>query len=731
MSLLPMKSLSGSLPVLFIEARLQGPPEIVFSQMGISFDTDKCNIALLMRTSGVLLVASVGSYMMYRVCARLLGRNFIWTILEQARFDLLARDETYLLNPRMSYLTSNEYDSCCSGELTSDEQSICDSHIFTTGHLRQADGSAENSRKRSDMTSENQNHSASMTSRSSHNAGFTSSEKSASLHLLWDDPQWDEETDFCLNDDVRRDYYSVSSDVSDMTEFRAAKRLFEEPDDHCNVNKEDQRSHENAIGYMQLDLPNREERNTDLDGNDFIQKNSMVDYKHLYQITTGFTTRTNSISLSSERSSQSFPSLRQRLIANASSGGLLELVQSSITSPISSVDHVITSMTDSGISRGTISTLDLQSSIRSAGAKGTFGIEILSNEVDALDMMVPCTLTTNRNSVIGRNNLNLISEDRCSTATSARSMEWFEDDYCSFVTNENLRKSLETDMDNPLAACFSRSGSDQIRPSSWESRRKHLHNFTRDLMAWARDQLAPKSPQMKALQSLYVSDQRWRRIGLKRSSNCLEQFLSSLLHLMFIRGIPFLSCSNALIAAEAVRRVFSRYEFVRQWSFTDGSTKVENKEEYAISLLQNLWDLQHGVVYLKDERVERHCMEAVRLLVLLWIVHCFEKMEAGQWQQHCPSFYTELFGDSNPRQIIQSLYKAQLNDVQMTLLADTLRIRLELLDYSYGDLDAEQPKILRSLVPQDTGREITSEPILTFLKLNRHNFLYPLYHSWK
>nr|CDP98454.1 Bm10514 [Brugia malayi] len=47
MSLLPMKSLSVSLPVLFIEARLQGPPDIVFSQMGISFDADKCNVALL------------------------------------------------------------------------------------------------------------------------------------------------------------------------------------------------------------------------------------------------------------------------------------------------------------------------------------------------------------------------------------------------------------------------------------------------------------------------------------------------------------------------------------------------------------------------------------------------------------------------------------------------------------------------------------------------------------
>ncbi|VDO63091.1 unnamed protein product [Onchocerca flexuosa] len=47
MSLLPMKNLSGSFPVLFIEARLQGPPEIVLSQMGISIDASDYNIALL------------------------------------------------------------------------------------------------------------------------------------------------------------------------------------------------------------------------------------------------------------------------------------------------------------------------------------------------------------------------------------------------------------------------------------------------------------------------------------------------------------------------------------------------------------------------------------------------------------------------------------------------------------------------------------------------------------
>uniref|UniRef100_A0AAF5RVC8 Uncharacterized protein n=1 Tax=Wuchereria bancrofti TaxID=6293 RepID=A0AAF5RVC8_WUCBA len=112
-------------------------------------------------------------------------------------------------------------------------------------------------------------------------------------------------------------------------------------------------------------------------------------------------------------------------------------------------------------------------------------------------------------------------------------------------------------------------------------------------------------------------------------------------------------------------------------------------------------------------------MEAVQLLVLLWIVHCFEKTEAGQWLQHCPTFYAELFGNNNPRQIIQNLYKTELNNIQMILLTDTLRIRVELLDCSCGDLGAEQPKLPKCLVPQHTEREITSRPILTFLKFNQ------------
>ncbi|KAM3716693.1 Ubiquitin thioesterase otulin [Dirofilaria immitis] len=180
----------------------------------------------------------------------------------------------------------------------------------------------------------------------------------------------------------------------------------------------------------------------------------------------------------------------------------------------------------------------------------------------------------------------------------------------------------------------------------------------------------------------------------------------------------------------AVRRAFSRYEFVRQWSFNYDFTEMKNKEEYAISLLQNLWDLQQGIKYLEGEMIERQCMEAIRLLVLLWIVHCFEKTEAGQWH-HCPTFYAELFGNSNPRQIMQNLCKVDLNNIEMTLLTDALRIRVELLDCSCGDLNVERPELPRSLIPQDRKKEITSRPILTFLKFNRRNFLYPLYHISK
>uniref|UniRef100_A0A915Q395 Uncharacterized protein n=1 Tax=Setaria digitata TaxID=48799 RepID=A0A915Q395_9BILA len=203
------------------------------------------------------------------------------------------------------------------------------------------------------------------------------------------------------------------------------------------------------------------------------------------------------------------------------------------------------------------------------------------------------------------------------------------------------------------------------------------------------------------------------------------------------------NCITASIMA--VRQAFSRYEFVRQWDFFNESADVGSREEHAISVLQNLWDVQQGIRSLEEEMVERHCIEAIRLLVSLWIVHCFEKTEEARWQRF-PNFYAELFGNSNPRQIIQSLSKAQLNnasfsssrlyitvfvlygteillnshwlitEVEMVLLMDALRIRLELLDCSCNGVDAEQPELPRSFVPEDAEKEISARPTLTFLK---------------
>ncbi|PIO72746.1 hypothetical protein TELCIR_05311, partial [Teladorsagia circumcincta] len=49
------------------------------------------------RASGVLFVAGVGSYCAYRICTKYLGKRFVWTLLESARFDNLASADRRLL----------------------------------------------------------------------------------------------------------------------------------------------------------------------------------------------------------------------------------------------------------------------------------------------------------------------------------------------------------------------------------------------------------------------------------------------------------------------------------------------------------------------------------------------------------------------------------------------------------------------------------------------------------
>ncbi|VDK20819.1 unnamed protein product, partial [Anisakis simplex] len=46
MSLIPLRSFSDHLPVIFVEARWQGNPSMILTQFGLSIDTDECNVAV-------------------------------------------------------------------------------------------------------------------------------------------------------------------------------------------------------------------------------------------------------------------------------------------------------------------------------------------------------------------------------------------------------------------------------------------------------------------------------------------------------------------------------------------------------------------------------------------------------------------------------------------------------------------------------------------------------------
>lgn len=96
MSLLPLNTLSEA-GCLFIEARLLGAPGNIISQIGLTVDAPNTSIAVFSRTSGVLLVAGVGSFFAYRVASNLLGNRFVWECLDARHIDQLPTADRRLL----------------------------------------------------------------------------------------------------------------------------------------------------------------------------------------------------------------------------------------------------------------------------------------------------------------------------------------------------------------------------------------------------------------------------------------------------------------------------------------------------------------------------------------------------------------------------------------------------------------------------------------------------------
>ncbi|CAI5452690.1 unnamed protein product [Caenorhabditis angaria] len=96
MSLLPLNTLSEA-GCLFIEARVLGNPGHVISQIGLTMDAPNTSIAVFSRTSGVLLVAGVGSFFAYRVATNFLHNRIFWECMETRHFDRIPTADRRLL----------------------------------------------------------------------------------------------------------------------------------------------------------------------------------------------------------------------------------------------------------------------------------------------------------------------------------------------------------------------------------------------------------------------------------------------------------------------------------------------------------------------------------------------------------------------------------------------------------------------------------------------------------
>ncbi|VDM50299.1 unnamed protein product [Toxocara canis] len=242
----------------------------------------------------------------------------------------------------------------------------------------------------------------------------TPSEKSASLRLLWDDPQWDSELDLTRPDVLRRGQSASPSNISEMSEFLAAKNIFgdtasskiDEEDDRVDAVLDSEASHIHIcrirtlpIGRASLasnlcrQMPNLHAHCSSVQDDttsesmqqarDLIERSCMTDSQHLYRIVAGCIASSDAVSVCSERSTQSFLSLRQRAAASGTSAGLLELTRCSLAHG-GGLEMLSNSMTDSAISKDTATTSSAARNMnRSMLFDSAIGTDLISSEDEA------------------------------------------------------------------------------------------------------------------------------------------------------------------------------------------------------------------------------------------------------------------------------------------------------------------------------------------------------------
>ncbi|KAK5976902.1 hypothetical protein GCK32_003985 [Trichostrongylus colubriformis] len=176
-------------------------------------------IAIPARASGVLFVAGVGSYCAYRICTKYLGKRFVWTLLESARFDNLASADRRLLYACGLPLSDDEdaeYDECDDrrSRMSSSRPLSEVSLQRLSQYPRRSRGLLAIRQPRVGGTAGVvRRPSTSGRSNQSHPHSSSTSDHSASLRIVWEGQQdWDDE--FATTDPQRRHSYKSRTTFS-------------------------------------------------------------------------------------------------------------------------------------------------------------------------------------------------------------------------------------------------------------------------------------------------------------------------------------------------------------------------------------------------------------------------------------------------------------------------------------------------------------------------------------
>ncbi|KHN74405.1 hypothetical protein Tcan_15854, partial [Toxocara canis] len=176
----------------------------------------------------------------------------------------------------------------------------------------------------------------------------------------------------------------------------------------------------------------------------------------------------------------------------------------------------------------------------------------------------------------------------------------------------------------------------------------------------------------------------------------------------------------------AIVGAFARYDFLKQWpllredivSQNNSSNTVMSNDLLAVDIMRTLWDVQHAGSGAREKIVDGRCVEALRLMLVLRALDVFESLD--EFHSLPRSFYSRLFTDHNPRQIMHRINEGIFEEDELCLLADTLRIRLEIFDCT---ISAKNESPSMHLYPDAEN----SFPVLSFIKAN-DRYLYSVYY---